>query len=73
MWATLSLHEAGRGDVYIWPIRFNAVLVREGPATGGGAWRFHQAHFSFPTTRFPHERWTELPGPQTRRIDATAD
>jgi ketosteroid isomerase-like protein len=68
MWATMALHEAGRGEVYIWPIRFTAVLVRE-----AGEWRFHQAHFSFPTLRFPHERWTEQPGPATHRIDATAD
>jgi hypothetical protein len=68
MWATMALHEAGRGEVYIWPIRFAAVLVHE-----RGAWRFYQAHFSFPTLRFPHERWTELPGPARRRIDATAD
>ncbi len=65
MWATAALHEAGRGEVYIWPIRFTAVLVRE-----AGRWRFHQAHFSFPTTRFPDERWTRFPRP---RIDATAD
>ncbi len=68
MWATMSLHEAGRGEIYIWPIRFTAVLVRE-----QGSWRFHQAHFSFPTLRFPHERWTELPPPPVRRVDATAD
>ncbi len=68
MWATMALHEAGRGEVYIWPIRFTAVLVRD-----GDEWRFHQAHFSFPTLRFPHERWTELPAPQPRRIDATAE
>ena len=64
----LRLHEAGRGDVYIWPVRFTAVLVRE-----AGDWRFHQAHFSFPTLRFPDERWTELPRAAARRVDATAD
>lgn len=68
MWATMALHEAGRGDTYIWPIRFSAVLVRE-----QGSWRFHQAHFSFPTLRFPDERWTEMPASRTPRIDATAD
>ena len=68
MWATMALHEAGRGEVYIWPIRFTAVLVRE-----AGEWRFHQAHFSFPTLRFPDERWTAMPGEPPRRIDATAD
>lgn len=73
MWATTALHEAGRGEVYIWPIRFTAVLVREHVTDGDAAWRFHQAHFSFPTLRFPDERWTALPQPPVRRIDATAD
>jgi hypothetical protein len=68
MWATAALHEASRGEVYIWPIRFTAVLVRE-----AGAWRFHQAHFSFPTLRFPDERWSEMPQLQRRGLDATAD
>ncbi len=68
MWATTALHEAGRGEVYIWPIRFTAVLVRE---TGG--WKFHQAHLSFPTLRFPHERWTESSRSSSHRVDATAE
>lgn len=67
MWATLALSEAHRGEKYVWPIRFSAVLARE-----GDEWRFRQAHFSFPTTRFPDERWTEA-GPPRRRIDASAD
>jgi hypothetical protein len=33
---------------WVWPLRFTAVLVRD-----AGCWRFHQMHFSFPTTRFP--------------------
>jgi len=33
---------------WVWPLRFTAVLVRN-----AGRWRFHQMHFSFPTTRFP--------------------
>ena len=33
---------------WVWPLRFTAVLVRD-----AGRWRFHQMHFSFPTTRFP--------------------
>ena len=66
MWATLALAEAHRGDVYVWPIRFTAVLTRE-----DGEWRFRQAHFSFPTTRFPDERWTEASS--RRRVDASAD
>jgi hypothetical protein len=68
MWATLALAEAHRGEKYVWPIRFSAVLARE-----AGEWRFRHAHFSFPTTRFPHERWTEEQPPAIRRIDATAD
>ena len=68
MWATTALYEAGRGEVYIWPVRFTAVLVRE-----TGAWRFHQAHFSFPTIRFPHARWTEPQQPLRPRLDATAE
>lgn len=68
MWATAALAEAHRGDTYIWPIRFSAVLARE-----GGEWRFRQAHFSFPTTRFPDERWTDARRNTPRRIDATAD
>jgi len=68
MWATLALAEGHRGEAYIWPIRFSAVLARE-----DGAWRFRQAHFSFPTTRFPDERWTTLRGPAARKVDASAD
>lgn len=68
MWATLALAEAHRGETYVWPIRFSAVLARE-----GGEWRFRQAHFSFPTTRFPDERWTEPQASAARRINATAD
>lgn len=48
-----TLSEAGRGNRYVWPIRFTAVLVRRGEH-----WLFHQLQFSFPTTRFPDERYT---------------
>jgi hypothetical protein len=68
MWATTALAEAHRGDIYVWPIRFSAVLARE-----DGDWRFRQAHFSFPTTRFPDERRTDVGLRPNRRIDATAD
>ena len=51
-----TLAEAGRGTYYVWPLRFTAVLVRRGPR-----WLFHQVQFSFPTTRFPDERYG-LPG-----------
>lgn len=46
-----TLFEGLRGAEYTWPLRFTAVLVKE-----GGEWRFHQMQFSFPTTRFPDER-----------------
>jgi hypothetical protein len=45
------LNEARKGSVYIWPLRFTAVLVRR-----SGRWLFHQVQFSFATTRFPDER-----------------
>ena len=46
-----TLFEAERGEDFIWPIRFTAVLVRR-----GGQWLFHQIQFSFATTRFPDVR-----------------
>ena len=44
-----------RGDRYVWPMRFSAVLQKE-----EGRWVFRHMHFSFPTTRFPDERLTNL-------------
>ncbi|MBN1287938.1 MAG: nuclear transport factor 2 family protein [Anaerolineae bacterium] len=49
----LTLAEARKGESYIWPFRFTAVLVRE-----KRLWRFYQVQFSFPTTHFPHVRFT---------------
>ena len=46
-----TLYELRRGEQFVWPLRFTAVLVRQ-----VGAWRFQQMQFSFPTTRFPDER-----------------
>jgi hypothetical protein len=46
-----TLFEGERGDQYVWPIRFTAVLVCE-----NGKWLFHQMQFSFATTRFPDVR-----------------
>ena len=46
-----TLFEGERGDQYVWPIRFTAVLVRK-----NGKWLFHQMQFSFATTRFPDVR-----------------
>jgi hypothetical protein len=48
---TNALYEIQRGERYVWPLRFSAVLVRE-----PGGWKFHQMQFSFPTTRYPDER-----------------
>jgi hypothetical protein len=45
------LYQAHLGQVYIWPFRFTAVLVRRAMQ-----WRFHQVQFSFPTTHFPDVR-----------------
>lgn len=46
-----TLCELRRGEQFVWPLRFTAVLVRH-----GAEWRFQQMQFSFPTTRFPDER-----------------
>ncbi|HTP09249.1 MAG TPA: DinB family protein [Anaerolineae bacterium] len=46
-----TLYELRRGEQFVWPLRFTAVLVRQ-----AGEWRFQQMQFSFPTTRFPDER-----------------
>ena len=48
---TNTVYELHRGEDFVWPIRFSAVLVRR-----EGRWLFHQLHFSFPTTRFPDAR-----------------
>ena len=60
--ATSTLYEADRGKMYIWPLRFTAVLVRRPGGGNGNApadnnrWLFHQLQFSFATTRFPDVR-----------------
>ena len=48
-----TLFEVRKGETYVWPLRFTAVLARE-----GADWRFHQMQFSFPTTNFPDVRLT---------------
>jgi hypothetical protein len=48
-----TLYELRRGEQFVWPLRFTAVLVRQ-----SDDWRFQQMQFSFPTTRFPDERIT---------------
>lgn len=50
---TNTLFEAERGKKYIWPLRFTAVMVKQ-----GDDWLFHQVQFSFATTRFPDVRNT---------------
>lgn len=49
--STGTLVELRRGTVYVWPIRFAAVLVKR-----GGRWRFHQMQFSFATAGLPDVR-----------------
>ena len=51
---TNTLYELRRGERFVWPFRFTAVLVRY-----GADWLFQQMQFSFPTTRFPDERLVE--------------
>lgn len=51
-----TLFEAERGEMYIWPLRFTAVLVRRQGDNGQPRWLFHQLQFSFPTTRYPDVR-----------------
>jgi hypothetical protein len=48
---TNTLCEVGKGETYIWPLRFTAVLIKR-----NGIWRFHQMNFSFPTIRKPDVR-----------------
>lgn len=47
-----TLYELRRGEDFVWPLRFTAVLARD----DDGAWRFRQMQFSFATTRYPDER-----------------
>jgi hypothetical protein len=46
-----TLYELNRGERFVWPLRFTAVLVRR-----EGQWRFHQMEFSFPTAYYPDVR-----------------
>jgi hypothetical protein len=46
-----TLCEVGKGETYVWPLRFTAVLTRR-----NGTWKFHQMNFSFPTIRKPDVR-----------------
>lgn len=49
---TNTVYELERGETFIWPLRWTAVVVRE-----NNRWRFSQMHFSFPTTHFPDVRF----------------
>ncbi len=46
-----TIYELRRGEHFVWPLRFTAVVVRH-----SGTWKFAQMHFSFPTTNFPDVR-----------------
>ena len=48
---TNTLYELRRGETFVWPIRFTAVLKMESEG-----WKFQQMQFSFPTIYFPDAR-----------------
>ncbi len=48
---TNTVYELRRGEKFIWPLRFTAVVVREEES-----WKFAQVNFSFPTVYFPDVR-----------------
>ncbi|HEY9076153.1 MAG TPA: nuclear transport factor 2 family protein [Anaerolineaceae bacterium] len=48
---TNTVYELRRGEKFIWPLRFTAVVVRQ-----PGGWKFAQVNFSFPTIYFPDVR-----------------
>ena len=48
---TNTLYELGRGEKFVWALRFTAVVVRE-----AGGWKFAQVNFSFPTIYYPDVR-----------------
>ena len=49
--STSTLVELRRGTVYVWPLRFTAVLVKR-----DGRWKFHQMQVAFPTAGLPDVR-----------------
>lgn len=49
--ASEMIFETSRGDVYVWPLRCSAVLIKQ-----NDLWCFHQIHFSHPTLRLPDAR-----------------
>ena len=48
---TNTIYELGRGDKFVWALRFTAVVVRE-----VSGWKFAQVNFSFPTIYYPDVR-----------------
>jgi hypothetical protein len=48
---TNTVFELRRGENFVWPLRFTAVLTRQAEA-----WKFQQMQFSFPTVYFPDVR-----------------
>ena len=48
---TNTVYELRRGERFVWPLRFTAVVIR----TDEG-WKFAQMNFSFPTIYFPDVR-----------------
>jgi len=51
---TNTLYELRRGENFIWPLRFAAVVIRRSEG-----WKFAQLSFSFPTVYFPDVRIME--------------
>lgn len=51
--AASALSAKHKGESYVWPIRFTAVLVKQKEL-----WKFHQIHFSYPTIHLPQVRWS---------------
>jgi hypothetical protein len=51
---TNTLYELSRGENFVWPIRFTAVVQRQ-----PDGWKFAQMTFSFPTLYFPDARLVE--------------
>lgn len=49
---TNTVYELRRGETFVWPLRFTAVVVCQ----DDGRWHFAQVNFSFPTVYFPDVR-----------------
>jgi len=51
---TNTVYELRRGEQFVWPLRFTAVVTHH-----SAGWRFAQMNFSFPTVYFPDVRLIE--------------